>query len=52
MNLTNLGTMTHTDVDKHAWSADAKTMNVVARKRKIFAIFQVTWEGTTRIRAR
>ena len=34
--------MTHTDVDKHAWSATAETTNPLARTttRKIVAIFQ------------
>ena len=31
LNLANLATMTHTDVDKHAWSATAETINLIAR---------------------
>ena len=46
--------MTHTHVDKHAWSATAETTNLVARTttRKIVAIIRVNREGTTRIKAR
>ena len=42
LNLANLATMTHTHVDKHAWSATAETTNLLARTttRKIVAIFQ------------
>ena len=53
LNLANLVTMTHTDVDKHAWSATAETTTLIARTtRKIDAIFQFNREGTNRIRAR
>ena len=54
LDLANLVTMTHTDVDKHARSATAETTNLLARTttRKIVAIFQVNREGTTMIRAR
>ena len=54
LNLANFATMTHTDVDKHSWSATAETTNLLARRttRKIVAIFQVNREGTTRIRTR
>ena len=53
VNLTNLATMTHTDVGKNAWSATAETGNLLARTttRKIVAIIQVNCEGTTRIMA-
>ena len=44
--------MPHTGVDKHAWSATAETIHLIARTRKIVAIFQVNRQGTIRIRAR